>query len=121
MSILCRPLKKHLEACKVGSWKFSHLKFSIFFGQDPTIKKEEGWRWHERICFQPLPPPLPHHPKEVLQQEQTPLIFQTDYIDKGVEESYFTRQGGMVSVDIPRLFRKCYICQAADGFDQQRG
>ena len=97
------------------------MDFSIVFGRDATIKKEEGWRWRERLCFQPLPPPLPHHPKEVPQQEQKPLSFQTDYLGKGVEESYFTRQGSMVSVGVPRLFRKCSICQAADGFDQQRG
>ena len=33
------------------------------------------------------------------------MSFQTDYIGKGVEESYFTRQGSMVSVGIPRFFR----------------
>ena len=84
VSILLRTPQNVLEAYKVGHWKCSQLKFFII-GQDATIKEEEGRNWHGRICFQPIPTPLPHHLTEVPQQGQFFLSFLNGYIGKGVE------------------------------------
>ena len=93
---------KKLKAYKVGNWKFPQLKFSIIFGRDDMINEEEGQRWHKRIYFQPLPPPIPHHPIDLPQQGQTQLSFRTDYIGKVVGKSQFARQGRMVYVGVPQ-------------------
>ena len=95
---------KKSKAYKVGHWKISQLKFSNILGRDATIKEEEGRCWHERLCFPPLPLPLPHHTTEVPQQGQIPPSFRTDYLGMGVEESQFARQGRMVSGGVPQGF-----------------
>ena len=42
VAILWRTLQKQLEAYKVGHWKFSHLKFSIFSAEIPGSKKKRA-------------------------------------------------------------------------------
>ena len=112
---------KTVRSIKSWAWKNFSVEFFIIFGRDATIKEEEGMCWRKRLCFHPLPPPLPNHTTEVTQQGKTSLSFWNDYLGKGVEESQFVRQGRMVSGGFPRGFRRFSICQSVDGFDRQRG
>ena len=111
------------KVISIQSWELEIFSVEVlhYFRLRYHDQRIRGPALEKMLCFQPLPPPLPYHLTEVLQQLRTPSSLPTEYIGKGVDESQFARQGRMVSGGVPRGSWRFYICQVVDSFYQRIG